>query len=65
MYISEGTAKRILKEVGADRVSKEAAEEFQKRINRYAFDIGEKAVKLSKHAKRKTVTDSDVKLAAY
>lgn len=65
MFISEGAARKLLKEAGAKRVSKEAASEFQKHINRYAFDVGQKAVKLAKHAKRKTVTDSDIKLAAY
>ncbi len=65
MYVSEGTARRMLKEAGAKRVSKEASSEFQKRINRYAYDVGQKAVKLANHAKRKTVTDSDIKLAAY
>ncbi len=65
MYVSEGTARKFLKEAGAKRVSKEAASEFQKRINRYAYSVGQKAVRLSKHAKRKTVTGSDIKLASY
>ncbi len=65
MYVSDGTARKILKEAGASRVSAEAAQEFQKRINRYAFDVAQKAVKLSKHAKRKTVAGSDISLAAY
>lgn len=64
MYISDGTVRRILKEAGAERISAEAASEFQKRLNRYAFGVAQKAVKLSRHAKRKTVSDSDIKLAA-
>jgi len=64
MFISEGTARKFLKEAGASRVSKEAASELQKCMNRYAFEVASKAVKLADHAKRKTVTDSDINLAA-
>ena len=63
MYISENTLKKILKEAGASRISAGAGAEMQKCINRMAFDIAQKAVKFSKHAKRKTVGISDVKLA--
>jgi histone H3/H4 len=63
MYISESTARRILREAGAARISDDAAVEFHKHINKYAYDVAEKAVKLAKHAKRKTIDSSDVKLA--
>ncbi len=63
MYIKESTIKRLLKDAGADRVSSEAVRVFQSRIDRIAFVAAEKAAKLSKHAKRKTVYGSDVKLA--
>lgn len=63
MYISNGTVKKILKEAGADRVSAEASAEMQKYLNKLAFKISQKAVKLSRHAKRKTVEMSDVRLA--
>jgi histone H3/H4 len=63
VYITKGTIKKILKEAGAFRVSDEAASEMQKRLNRNAFEIAQKAVKLAAHAKRKTVTGSDIKLA--
>jgi DNA-binding protein len=63
MYISEHTVKKILKEAGAARVSADASVEMQKYLNKKAFEIAQKAVKLSKHAKRKTVDASDVKLA--
>ncbi|MDE1856861.1 MAG: NFYB/HAP3 family transcription factor subunit [Candidatus Micrarchaeota archaeon] len=65
MYISESAIKRMLREAGARRVSSEARMEFQRHINRTAFAIAKKAVVLSKHAKRKTVEASDIKLAAY
>ena len=63
MYISEHTIKKILKEAGAARISAGASMELQKCINKYAFNAAQKAVMLSKHAKRKTVDASDVKLA--
>ncbi len=63
MYISDSVVRKILKEAGAARVSEEACTEFQKRLNKLAFDAASKAVRLSKHAKRKTVEASDIKLA--
>lgn len=63
MYISENTIKKILKEAGAGRISADASAEMQKYINKTAFDVAQKAVRLSKHAKRKTVDINDVKLA--
>jgi len=63
LYISECTVKKILKEAGASRSSSEAVEALQNYIDRVAFGVAQKAVKLSKHAKRKTVDISDVKLA--
>ena len=63
MYISEHTIKKILKEAGAGRISADASSEMQKHINRVAFNIAQKAVQLSKHAKRKTIDISDIRLA--
>ncbi|MFI5412681.1 MAG: histone [Candidatus Micrarchaeales archaeon] len=63
MYIPKSTIKKILKEAGAQRVSDDAAEMFHRDINRMAFTIATRAVRLAKHAKRKTIGASDVKLA--
>ena len=63
MYISEYTVKKILKEAGANRISAKATQELQKYINKMAFDVAQKAVRLSKHARRRTVDITDVKLA--
>jgi histone H3/H4 len=63
MYISESAIKKILKEAGASRSSSDAVEAMQSYVNKIAFDAAQKAVRLSKHAKRKTVDISDVKLA--
>ncbi len=63
MYVSSAVVRKILKEAGAERISNEAVAELQKYTNKLAFETAAKAVKLSKHAKRKTVGASDVKLA--
>ncbi len=63
MQISPSTAKRFLREVGAARVSDDAATEFADMLNVYAYSVAKKAVKLSAHAKRKTVKRADISLA--
>jgi DNA-binding protein len=55
---------RILKELGAKRVSDSALEVFAKVIKEKADEIAEQAVKMAQHAGRKTVKESDIKLAA-
>ena len=55
---------RILMKTGAKRVSAEAAAVFADRLEDIAKDIAEDAVRISKHAGRKTVHDSDIKLAS-
>lgn len=63
MYISDTTVRKMLKDAGAARVSKDACKEFKRYVDRTAFEVAQKAVKLAQHAKRKTVDASDVKLA--
>ena len=55
---------RSLKKAGAERVSDESADELRRIIEDIALEIAEKAVEMSKHAKRKTVKAEDVKLAS-
>jgi histone H3/H4 len=54
---------KILKDAGAKRVSKSAAKEFAVVTEEIADKIAADAVKLSKHAGRKTVVSDDIKLA--
>lgn len=63
MYISESSVEKMLKDAGASRVSKEAKQEFKKYLEKTAFDVAQKAVRLAQHAKRKTIDASDIKLA--
>ena len=54
---------RLIRKGGAERVSEDAAEALAEILEQYAIDLSQKAVLLSKHAGRKTVTGEDVRLA--
>ncbi len=55
--------KRIIKTSGAVRVSDEAAVELANFLEEYGEEVAVQAVKLAKHAGRKTVTAQDILLA--
>ena len=63
MAITKVVARRMLKEVGAKRISDSAALEFAEVLNSLAYSIAKKAVKLAAHAKRSTIMKEDVELA--
>jgi histone H3/H4 len=54
---------RILKKAGAKRVSREAMREFAARMSDYLFRLSAEAAALASHAGRKTVLESDVRMA--
>jgi DNA-binding protein len=55
---------RIILNSGAKRVSQDAIDVFTDVLEDRAEQIGTHAVSIAKHAGRKTVHDSDIKLAA-
>ena len=55
---------KLLKKIGADRVSEDAKAAMKEVLEDYGEKIGEHAIKIAKHSGRKTVKGGDVKLAA-
>ncbi len=54
---------RILKKVGAKRVSQEALEEFAIVMEERLMSVAKEAVALAKHAGRKTLIGEDIRLS--
>jgi DNA-binding protein len=55
---------KVLRDAGAERVSDKAKAALKNSVEDIAEEIAVQAVKLAKHAGRKTVKEKDVKLAA-
>ena len=54
---------RIMKNAGAQRISGDAVDELLAAIEAYGTNIASRANDLARHAGRKTVKASDIKLA--
>jgi len=61
--ISLASVERIMRRAGAERVSPSACIALRDILEEIAREISEKAVKIAKHAKRKTVRGEDIRLA--
>ncbi len=57
------SVERIIRGAGAERVSEDASKELREILEAFGTEISSKAIKLSTHAGRKTVTAEDIKLA--
>ena len=55
--------KKILREQGAEMISDEGVNEFRRQVEAYASRVAEITVFAAKHAGRKKILASDVKLA--
>ncbi len=58
------TIKKIMKKAGVERASDEAAEALAEALESISLNMSRKAIGLMYHAKRKTVTGEDIRLAA-
>ncbi len=54
---------RLIKRAGAERVSDDAVTALADVLEEMALQISARAIKLGRHAGRKTVTEEDIKLA--
>jgi histone H3/H4 len=55
---------RLIRNAGANRVSEDACEALAEVLEEYGLVISTEAIKLARHAGRKTVKAVDIKLAA-
>ena len=61
--IPKASVARMLMKAGAKRVSSESVDALTEVLTGIALKISSRAAEISKHAGRKTVHDTDVKLA--
>ena len=61
--LPESVIAQVLHEANASRVSKDAVIELQQFLEKYIKTIAKKAAVFTKHAKRKTIFSTDVKIA--
>ena len=54
----------LARKAGIKRITADAVEELRDAVDEYGMAIAERAVKLSRHANRRTVMGEDVRLAA-
>jgi histone H3/H4 len=62
--ISLLSLERIAKKAGVKRISKQALEELREVVMEYGSDLAEQAVRLSRHANRRTVMEDDILFVA-
>ncbi|VVC04047.1 Archaeal histone A [Candidatus Burarchaeum australiense] len=61
--LPQSAVERLIRKAGAERVSEEASHSLTRILEDMAAGISVKAIRLAKHAGRKTVTADDIKLA--
>jgi histone H3/H4 len=62
--IPKATIARLVMNAGAKRVSEPAVKALAEIVEEISLKIGSRAVEIARHSGRKTVHESDVKLAA-
>jgi len=62
-FLSHNAMDKVMREVGALRVSDDAKAALAEELERKALEIAAEAKKFAEHAGRKTVTEKDIRLA--
>ncbi|MHA1941176.1 MAG: histone [Candidatus Hodarchaeales archaeon] len=57
---AKARVERVIRDSGADRVSGDAVEHLNKQLEAYCYTLAKSAVEMARHAKRKTVKDTDI-----
>lgn len=63
MSLPNAPVERILRNAGAERVSKDAVEELRKALEDLGEEISRDAIKMAEHAERNTVKKEDIEMA--
>lgn len=61
--ISLSAMEKLLKRIGAERISDSGKEALREILEDYAEEIGKKAWEIAKHSGRKTIRSTDIRLA--
>ncbi len=61
--IAAATMSDLIKSAGAERVSESAAKALAEILMEIGMEVSTEAIKLARHAKRKTVKKEDIELA--
>ncbi|MCD4740598.1 histone family protein [archaeon] len=62
--LPKAAVERLIRRAGAKRVSDSAVVELSELLEDFADDVSTQALRLARHASRKTVTGEDIKIAA-
>ena len=63
MSLPNAPVERILRNAGAERVSKDAVEELRNALEDLGEEISRDAIKMADHAERNTVKKEDIDMA--
>jgi histone H3/H4 len=57
---AKARVERVIRDAGAERVSGDAVEYLNKQLEAYCYTLARSAVDIARHAKRKTIKDTDI-----
>ena len=63
-HFANARVEKLIRNAGAQRVSAEAIETMNEIVTNYGNNLAKYAVEIARHSGRKTVKESDVKLAS-